>query len=153
MDSNYQIDETDRKILRELVKEGRVSFLDIAKRLIVSGGTIHQRVNKMKAVGIIKGFRPVLDKEKLGFSISVLVGVHLKNAKDCGAVLERLNRFPEVIEAHYTTGTYALMIKVTTTNMQEFHSFLMDKLQAMNEIQSTESFICLATPIEKHIKI
>jgi len=153
MDANYQIDDVDRKILKELIKDGRMSFLEIAKKLVVSGGTIHQRVNKMKAIGIIKGFMPILDKEKLGLTVSVIVGVNLKNAKDCGVVLEKLNRFSEVVEAHYTTGTYALIIKVTTGSMPEFHSFLIDRLQAISEIQSTESFVCLSTPIEKNIKV
>ena len=148
----YQIDDTDRKILKELTKDGRVSFLEIAQKLNVSGGTIHQRVNKMKLAGVIKGFIPVLEKQQLGLEISAMIGVHLKNAKDCGAVLEKLNRFPEVFEAHYTTGTYALIVKVSTTSMPEFHSFLIDKLQSISEIQSTESFICLSTPIEKNIK-
>lgn len=153
MDTNYQIDDVDRKILRELSKNGRMPFLDIAKRLLVSGGTIHQRVGKMKNMGIINGYRPILNKEKLGFGVTALVGIHLKNAKDCASVLDRLNKLPEVLEAHYTTGTYALMIKASTASMQEFHAFLTEKLQSMPEIQSTESFICLATPIERQIKV
>jgi Lrp/AsnC family transcriptional regulator for asnA, asnC and gidA len=153
MGQEYQLDDLDRQILRELTKDARASFVEIAKRLGVSGGTIHQRVNKMKNAGVLKGFQPIIDESCLGLSVSALVGIHLKNAKDCNKVIDHLNQFPEVVEAHYTTGTYALMIKVVTGSIQDFHSFLMGRLQSLTEIQSTESFICMAKPIDRQVRI
>jgi Lrp/AsnC family transcriptional regulator for asnA, asnC and gidA len=149
----YQIDDLDRKILRELYKDARASFVEIAKKLHVSGGTIHQRVNKLKLHGILKGFQPIIDETQLGFTVSSIIGVYLKNAKDSQTVLEKLDKFPEVVEAHYTTGSYALILKISTTDISNFQNFLMNKLQNINEIQSTESFICLSQPIKKNVKI
>lgn len=149
----YQIDDLDRKILRELYKDARASFVEIAEKLSVSGGTIHQRVNKLRLNGILKGFQPVIDETQLGFTVSSIIGVYLKNAKDCQSVLDKLDKFPEVVEAYYTTGSYALILRVVTTDIQKFQLFLMDKLQGVNEIQSTESFICLSQPIKKTVKI
>ncbi|HEX7675999.1 MAG TPA: Lrp/AsnC ligand binding domain-containing protein [Bdellovibrio sp.] len=152
MAANYQIDSLDQQILTHLLKDARKPFLEIARDLVVSGGTIHQRIQKMEEAGIIKGFTVMIDREKLGYSVTILIGIHLKNAKDCAHVLETLQKFPEVIETHYTTGSYALMAKVATKSIQDYYSFLTDKLQALKEIQSTESFICLASPMMREIE-
>lgn len=153
MEEKYQIDDLDRKILKELYKDARVSFIEVAKKLSVSGGTIHQRVNKLKLNGVLKGFQPVVDEASMGYTVSSLVGIYLKNAKDCQTVIEKLEKMPEVTEAYYTTGSYALFIKIVATDIQKFHLFLMDKLQGIAEIQSTESFICLSQPIKRSVKV
>jgi Lrp/AsnC family transcriptional regulator for asnA, asnC and gidA len=148
---DYEIDSLDRKILRHLLEDGRKAFVEIARDLLVSGGTIHQRVDKMQQMGIIKGYTAVIDREKLNFTVTVLVGIHLKNAKDCAGVLERMKKFPEVLETHYTTGSYAIMAKITTRSIQEYYSFLAHKLQSISEIQSTESFICMSSPVDREV--
>src|SRR4051812_29109297 len=126
-------------------------YLEIARDLLVSGGTIHQRIDKMQKAGVIKGFKTEIDREKLGYAVTVLIGIYLKNAKDCGLVLDTLQKFEEIIETHYTTGSYALMAKATTRSIQDYYSFLTEKLQALKEIQSTESFICLSSPTTRDI--
>ena len=151
MKPNYEIDSLDRKILRHLIQDGRKPFLEIARELLVSGGTIHQRVEKMEQAGVLKGYTALIDREQLGFAVTVLVGIHLKNAKDHPSVLQHMKKFPEILEAHYTTGSYALIAKVTTKSIHDLHDFLTHKLQSLPEIQSTESFICLSSPIEKEI--
>ena len=152
-DEKYQIDDLDRKILRELYKDARVSFVDVAKKLVVSNATVHQRVQKLKLHGVLTGFQPVVDEMRLGMTVTSIIGVYLKNAKDCQAVLDKLEKIPEVLEAYYTTGSYALILKVVTSDIQNFQLFLMEKLQHIGEVQSTESFICLSKSINKNIKI
>lgn len=147
MSEKYEIDNLDRKILKILQTDAKVPFSEIAQKLIVSGGTIHQRVSKLEAAGVIKGSKYYLDYSKLGYDVNVLLGIHLKNAKDCPVVIEQLKKLPEVIEAHYTTGNYALIIRVINKTISDYHKFLIDKLQSIKEIQSTESYICLDRPI------
>jgi Lrp/AsnC family transcriptional regulator for asnA, asnC and gidA len=147
MSEKYEIDNLDRKILKILQTDAKVPFSEIAQKLIVSGGTIHQRVSKLEAAGVIKGSKYYLDYSKLGYDVNVLLGIHLKNAKDCPVVIEQLRKLPEVVEAHYTTGNYALIIRVINKTIGDYHKFLIDKLQSIKEIQSTESYICLDTPI------
>lgn len=79
--------------------------------------------------------------------MNVILGIHLKNAKDCPAVIDQLKKLPEVVEAYFTTGNYALFIRVINRTIGEYHRFLIEKLQTIKEIQSTESYICLDTPI------
>ena len=149
MEQNYQIDNLDKQILSYLGKDARMPFTDIAKKLKVSSGTIHQRMNKMTEAGIIKGSQIILDYEKLGYDVTVLLGVNLKSANDQPEVLKQLDFFDEVTEVYYTTGTFALMVKIQTKSIKDFHSFLINKLQAIESVQSTESFICLDTPISR----
>ena len=141
----------DLKILRRLLQDARTPFLEIARDLLVSTGTIHQRVDRMEKAGVIKGYSAVIDRQKLGYSVTALVGIHLKNARDCGAVLDSMKKFNEVIETHFTSGNYSLMAKVTAGSIQDFHLFLTEKLQALKEIQSTESFLCLDSPTFREV--
>jgi Lrp/AsnC family transcriptional regulator for asnA, asnC and gidA len=147
----YELDSLDYKILSQLQKDGRKPYLEIARELVVSGGTIHQRVQKMEEAGVLKGFSVVIDHARLGSTVTVMVGLHLKNAKDCTPVLSLMEKFPEVIEAHFTTGNYSLMIKVATATIQDYYDFLTNKLQTLKEIRATESFICLASPMVRDI--
>ena len=153
MEENYQIDSLDRKILELLQKDGRMAYTDIAKKLIVSGGTIHQRVNKMIDAQIIKGTQVMIDYGKIGYDVTTLLGIYLKSAKDLGKVLEKLKGMKEVVEVYYTTGAYALIINVHNKIIKDFHHFLVDKLQSIAEIQSTESFICLDEPVKRSLAI
>ena len=153
MPSKYEIDDLDRKILKILQSNSKTPFSEIAEKLVVSGGTIHQRVSKMETAGIIAGSKYYLNYSMLGYDVNVLLGIHLKNAKDCPAVIEQLKKLPEVVEAYYTTGNYALIIRVINRSISDYHKFLVDKLQTIKEIQSTESYICLDTPIYRDLQL
>ena len=152
MDSEYKVDSLYLKILRRLQKDARTPFTDVARDLVVSTGTVHQRVDKMREARVIKGFQVVLDHALLGRPVMALVGIHLNNAKDCASVYEGLEKFKEVVEVHFTTGTYALIAKVVSKSVPEFHSFLTGKLQALKAIRATETFLCLHTPISRPIE-
>ena len=153
MQGKYEIDRLDRQILSILLKDARTPFLEIARKLIVSGGTVHQRVEKMKEAGVITGSQITVDYEKLGLGVSVLIGVHLRTANAVETILEYLKELPEVVEAYYTSGTYALIIKVLTRDIKDFHRFLVEGLQHFDQIRYTESFICLDQPINRQIQL
>lgn len=153
MDGNYEIDSTDKKIISYLAKDARMPFLELARKIGVSGGTIHQRVEKLKEQGVITGSKITVNYERLGHRVTVLLGVHLHNAKDVQKAIKNLNKFDEVTEAYYTTGNYALIVKITVKNIDHFHKFLIDKIQMIPEIRSTESFISLKQVIKKDLAI
>ncbi|MBN2051716.1 MAG: Lrp/AsnC ligand binding domain-containing protein [Spirochaetales bacterium] len=145
---NYELDNIDRQILAELTVDARVSFQDIARRLVVSGGTVHVRVHKMREAGLIKGFKVVIDPEKLGYDVCAFIGINLHNAGDYTVVMEKLKTFTEITEIHYTTGTYSIFVKILAATTRGLHHFLVDKLQKISEIQSTETFMSLDRPVE-----
>jgi len=153
MGTHYEIDRLDRQILGLLLEDARMPFLEIARKLIVSGGTIHQRVEKMKEAGIITGSKITVDYEKLGLGVTVLIGIHLRTASAVETILENLKELPEVVEAYYTSGTYALIVKVRTRDIKDFHRFLVEELQHFDQIRYTESFICLDQPLDRDIQL
>lgn len=150
---NYRIDNLDRAILRALQADAKQPYLEIARQLEVSGGTVHQRVNRLRELGIITGSKISVDRRKLGLDVTVLIGLHLTSAKAMNKVLAQLKKFPEVLEAYYTTGNYSLILKVCVASIEDYHQFLIKKLQAIDEVQSTESFICMDQPLERDIAI
>ncbi len=145
----YQIDKVDREILSRLLADSRKSYQEIARELIVSGGTIHVRTNKMKEAGVIQGSRLIVDFQKLGLEVTAFVGINLGSAKDYQTVLPKLKKLPEITEVHYTTGGYSLFVKVVTSSTRELHLFLIEKLQVIKEISSTETLISLDNPVRR----
>jgi len=143
------IDDTDRAILRILQSDARESFIEIARTLGVSGGTVHARVGRMKELGLIKGSALQVDYAKLGYSVEAFIGLKLVRAHDCGTLMAKLETLPEVLEVHYTTGAYSLFIKVMARSMQDLHHILFERLQGFDEIQSTETFVILDTSLSR----
>ena len=151
--SSDDFDTLDLKILTLLQQDARIPFQEIARELNVSGGTVHVRYNKLKEHGVIKGSKLLIDYGKLGYDVSAFIGVNLHNAGDYRPVLEKLKSMPEITEAHYTTGTYSIFIKVVAKSTRGLHTFLMEKLQTLTEIQSTETFISLDIPVERDVTL
>jgi Lrp/AsnC family transcriptional regulator for asnA, asnC and gidA len=145
----YEIDSIDKSILELLRADSRTPYLEIARELGVSGGTVHQRMAKLKEAGIVTGAKLDLDYQALGYDVSALVGIRLARAGTSGTVTDQLKTMPEIVEIHYTTGTYSLLIKVVLRNMTELHAFLSGKLQSFQDIQSTETFVILETSLQR----
>lgn len=150
---DYKLDSLDRQILEKLQQNARQSFQEIARELIVSGGTIHVRYNNLRKAGIIKGTTLILDREKLGFDICAFVGINLHNARDYNRVIEKLSEMPEVVEAHFTTGKYNIFIKILARTTRGLYDFLIERVQEIPEIQSTETLISLEIPINHRLPV
>lgn len=151
MVNNYQIDNLDKKILGFLLSEARTSYAKIAQDLEVSAGTIHVRVEKMRGAGIIQGTKVRISPKALGFDVCCFVGIFLKSAKDYHPVASQLEKIPEVIEAYYTTGQYSILTKVIAQDIERFQDILINKLQAIDQVRSTETMISLQNPIHRDI--
>lgn len=149
----YEIDDLDFRVLRHLQEDARKPFLEIARDLDVSGGTIHQRYDKLKENEVILGHKTLIDPKALGFGILAFVGVHVNRTQDIPELLNEVKSLKNVVEAHYTTGNYALFLKVYAKNMEDYYFFLMKRLQKIKGIRSTESFMCMATPIQREIEV
>ncbi|MCA2962233.1 MAG: Lrp/AsnC ligand binding domain-containing protein [Silvanigrellales bacterium] len=147
MDEN--IDSLDRKILAELMSDARIPLLEVARKLKVAPGTVNARHARLKRLGFIRGARLEVDLGKLGFGLMVLVGIRVQLAHQHKEVVRALERHPEVLEAHYTTGGYSLLVKVVARDIQDLHAFLADKLQSISGVHSTETFLVLDSPIAR----
>ncbi|WP_346428750.1 transcriptional regulator AsnC [Brenneria tiliae] len=147
----YQIDNLDRGILSALMDNARTPYAELAKQFSVSPGTIHVRVEKMKQAGIIIGTRLDISPKQLGYDVCCFIGIILKSAKDYPSALEKLNNLEEVVEAYYTTGHYSVFIKVMCRSIESLQDVLINKIQTIDEIQSTETLISLQNPIMRTI--
>lgn len=152
MADNYQIDNLDRDILNELMKNARVPYAELAKTLTSAHKTIHVRVEKMKQAGIILGTQVEISPKKLGYDVCCFIGIILKSAKDYPEALIKLSNLEEVVEAYYTTGHYSIFIKVMTRSIDGLQHVLINKIQTIDEIQSTETLISLQNPIMRTIR-
>ncbi len=113
MDNNKHgaIDKIDRKILKFLIKNARTPFLEIARECGVSGAAIHQRIKKLESSGIILGSRLIVDPKTLGFDVCAFISIRIQDPMLQSQTVGELKKIPEIVECHYITGTYNIMIK------------------------------------------
>lgn len=137
---HHQLDSLDYKILKLIAENARIPFLEIARECNVSGAAIHQRVQKLTNIGIIKGSEYVLDANKIGFETCAYIGLYLQNPGQFNSVLDALKQIPEVVECHYTTGQYDMFIKIYARNNQHLLKIIHTKLQPLG-LARTESLI------------
>ena len=147
----HRIDNLDRSIVSALQQDARTPYAELAKRMAVSPATIHVRVEKLRQAGIITGTQATVSARQLGYDVCCFIGINLKSARDYSAALARLTLLEEVVEAYYTTGHYNIFIKVMTRSIDELHTLLTDRIQAIEEIQSTETLISLHNPISRQV--
>jgi Lrp/AsnC family transcriptional regulator for asnA, asnC and gidA len=146
---DYEIDSLDRRLLTLLREDSRRPYLEIARELEVSGGTIHQRMAKLKEAGVVTGSCLTIDYARLGYRVSALVGIRLARAGASTAIRDHLLNLPEVVELHYTTGTYSLLVKVVARGLEDLYELLSGRLQSFDDIQSTETFVILHTAVRR----
>ena len=151
MDTNYQIDNIDRSILGILMTDAKTPYTEIAKKLIVSPGTIHVRMKKMEDAGIVKKSRLNVNYELLGYDMTSFLGIYLEKGSNYKDVIEQLNQVPEIVEAHYTTGVYSIFAKIRCKNTKHMRQVLNEEIQSVTGIQRTETIISLEQSIDKQI--
>lgn len=152
MPETISLDQLDRNILNSLLANARTPYAELAKLFNVSPATIHVRVEKMRQHGIIVNTQIVVDPRKLGIDVCCFIGVTLKSAGDYPSALNQLEAINEVVEAWYTTGQYSIFIKVMCRSIDALQHVLINKIQTIDEIQSTETLISLQNPINRSVK-
>ncbi|AVJ55795.1 transcriptional regulator AsnC [Idiomarina sp. OT37-5b] len=148
----YQIDNLDRAILQTLMQDARRPYSEIAKQQQVSPATVHVRVEKMRNAGIIAGTALTVNAKRLGYDVCCFIGITLRHAGDYPRAIAKLEALEEVIEAYYTTGPYNVFIKIMTPSIDDLQHVLIHRIQAIDEVQSTETLISLQQPIQRSIQ-
>ena len=147
----YHIDQTDQKILSFLVKNARMPFLEIARECGVSGAAIHQRVKRLEANGVITGSRLLVKPQALGLNICAFISISLSEAAKYNIVIAHLKQIPEVVECHFVTGKYALLVKIYCFDNDHLMEILINTIQKIPYIQSTETMIALDEAIDRQV--
>jgi len=143
MEKKLELDPLDYKILEILIKNANLPYTEIGQRLDVSGGTVHVRMKKMESLGIVKGAQLLIDYSKIGWDITAFLGIYLDKSSLYNDVARQLEEIPEVVNIHYTTGIYSIFAKIICRDTQHLREVLHDKIQKVNGIQRTETFISL----------
>ena len=144
-----EIDGIDKEILRDLMEDARKPILQIANRIGISGAAIHQRLKKLEEAGVISGSKFIIDPKVLGYKTMAFVGVYLEKASSNYEAVKELKKIPEVLECHYTTGNWSILIKIICRDMQ----LLNQKIQPIKGVSRTETFISLEQQIERQIQL
>lgn len=149
--SSYQLDYIDQKILSFLVKNARMPFLEIARECNVSGAAIHQRVKRLESNGVITGSRLLVKPQALGLNVCAFVSVSLSEANKYPDVIESFKKISEIVECHFVTGKYALLIKLFCFDHDHLMQILLNTIQKIPYVQQTETQISLDQAIERQV--
>ncbi|MGK7389116.1 MAG: Lrp/AsnC ligand binding domain-containing protein [Candidatus Cyclobacteriaceae bacterium M2_1C_046] len=153
MPENYEIDNVDLKILQILMNNAKKPYTEVAKMAHVSGGTVHVRMRKLEEMGIVRGTTLNVDFSKLGYDITAFIGIFLSKSALYDDVIEQLNKIPEVINVHYTTGNYSMFAKIHCRDTRHLKDLLHDKIQSIDGITRTDTMISLEESINNDLKM
>jgi Lrp/AsnC family transcriptional regulator for asnA, asnC and gidA len=150
---NSEIDNLDIQILSILMKNATTPYTEIAKELIVSGGTIHVRMKKLEELGVIKGASLEVDPQKLGYDITAFLGIFLEKGSQYNEAVKQLKTVKEIVELHYTTGSWSIFAKIVCHDTTHLREVLNEQIQSVKGIQRTETFISLEESIKRQITL
>ena len=153
MSENIHIDNLDKKILDIITKNARVPYLEVARECNVSGAAIHQRVQRLIKIGVIRGSEFKVDPALVGFKTCAYIGVYLDHHGHYRDIIKKFKEIPEIIECHYTTGNYSLFLKVYTRDNEHLREILTDKIQNIPGVVRTETLISLEESINRQIPV
>lgn len=150
--AQYKLDNLDKKIIELVLKDARIPFLEVARACNVSGAAIHQRIQKLTNLGVLKGSQYVVDPEKIGYETCAYIGLYLKDPERFDEVVKALRDIPEVVECHYTTGGFDMFIKIYAYNNHHLLTIIHDKLQPLG-LSRSETIISFNEAINRPISI
>lgn len=153
INQNLQIDGIDKKILRALMEDARTPILEIARSVGVSGAAIHQRLRKLEKAKLISGSKFIINPKVLGYTTMAFIGIFLDKAMNNPDAVKQLKKIPEVLECHYTTGNWSILIKVLCKDNEHLMHVLNREIQTISGVSRTETFISLDQQLNRQIKI
>ena len=147
------LDATDRKILRFLIKNARMPYLEIARECGISGAAIHQRIKKLEDMGVIMGSRLVVAPKSLGFDVCAFISIRVSDITRQQDTVEQLRKIPEIVECHYITGSYNLMVKLYCVDNEHLMRMIFDHILQVQGVSSTQTYISLNETFQREIHV
>ena len=148
-----KIDNLDKKILNIVMGNARIPSKDVAIECGVSRAAIHQRIQRLIDMKVITGSGYQVDPHKLGYNTCTYVGVKLEKGSLYREAAVELSKIPEVVECHFTTGPYSMLIKVYAYDNQHLMQLLNDRIQHVPGVTETETLISLEQTFNRQIHI
>ena len=150
--ARQNLDSLDKKILSLIASDARTPFLEVARACNVSGAAIHQRIQRLTAIGILKGSQFIINPEKIGYETCAYIGLYLKDPSKFDEVVEELRKIPEVVECHYTTGGFDMFIKLYAKNNHHLLNIIHDKPQPLG-LSRSETIVSFNAVINRQLPI
>ena len=144
------IDPVDLKILFILQNRGRSRLADIAEEVALSAPAVMERVKKLEATGVIKGYQALLDGKKVGKDITAFIGVSIGNQRDIDGFAAQMLRNPDVLECHHITGDESFILKVKSANTTSLEK-LLGEIRSVDGVTRTVTRVVLSTAKESQI--
>ena len=148
-----KIDGIDKQILIELTANSRTPILEISRKIGISGAAIHQRIKKLNDSGLIAGHQLKINPKVLGYSTLAFIGVYFDKAERNSEAIKKMKKIPEILECHYTTGNWSVLVKVICKNNEHLMAILNKQIQSIEGVSRTETFISLEQQIDRQISI
>ncbi len=150
---DYEFDNVDFEILNILQKNAKKPYTEVAAKVNVSPGTVHVRMRKMEAAGLIRNATLEIDHTRLGYDISAFLGIYLEKSSLYDEVVEALMGIPEIVNLHYTTGSYSIFARIVCRDTQHLRNVLHDGIQKIEGIDRTETFISLEERLNRPVNL
>jgi len=147
------IDGIDKIILRLLTQDARTPIMTISKETGISGAAVHQRLKKLEKAEVISGSQIILNPKILGFKTMAFIGIYLDKAIRNPEAVKQLEQIDEVIECHYTTGNWSIFVKLLCRDNEHLMELLNKKIQSVEGVSRTETFISLQQQLDRQIKV
>ena len=148
-----KIDKLDLKILEIISKDARIPLSEVAERCGVSRAVVHQRVGKLTEKGAIMGSGYHVNPKMIGYSTCTYVGINLEKGSMYSDVVNQLKQIPEIVECHFTTGNYTMLIKLYAYDNAHLMDLLNNHIQQIPGVISTETLISLYQSIKRQLPI
>lgn len=150
---SVELDGIDKIILNSLMEDAKTPVAKIAKEVGISSTAIHQRIKKLETSNLIDSTKTYINPKKLGYNTISFIGIYLDKSSNYKEVISALKKIHEVVESYYTTGNYAIFIKVYCRDNEHLMQILNHKIQEISGIIRTETFISLEQSIQRQIKL
>lgn len=147
------MDSIDCSIINFLRKNAKIPIAELSEQIGISGAAIHKRIKKLENKKIFTGSQINVDPKKIGFTTLAFIGIYLEKAVDVNFAIKELNTIEEITECHYTTGDWSILIKIYCKDNEHLMKLLNKRIQAINGVSRTETFISLDQQISRQIKV
>ena len=145
--------DIDRKILKFLIGNARMPFLEIARECGISGAAIHQRIKKLEDSGVILGSRLIVDPKKMGFDVCAFISIRIQDPQLLLSTVEELKRIPEIVECHFITGTYNVMVKLYCLDNDHLMSTIFNGILTVHGVSTTQTYISLNEAFQRQVHV
>ena len=142
------MDQKDRKLLRHIQRDARLSHSRLGRLVGLSTSAVNERLRKLKQQGILKKYVAILNPDSVSLEVCAFIQVLLRNPEDENAFLERVRDLPEVLECHHVTGQFSYLLKVRAPNVSHLELLLRDAIKNLEGVTRTETLIVLSSPKE-----